>query len=230
MNNGLEFLAVGKFPVSTAQHPHEGSTLMIQLRNMNFAALLLQRTGLVETRMESAAEPISTELAGVRVVTIWNRWKSVLCSLSLFRTASAGKQEGDPLQTSERTDSGYLLADRFVSMSVGNTLVLKACGFIEDQQATILDVTESSLRIRTGHPWYARLLSGSRLKKPLEVALRIQPLPHQNDLSRFSPQNADRYCVIEARIAGRRISWSQPEFAEESRRLLWRLRSYFMAC
>lgn len=162
-------------------------------------------------------------------MTIWNSWiVPWICSRGT-RTQDAGTPQNGkqrPIPPSGR----FILADRFVSMSVGGTLVLKACGFIEDQQARILNVTESSLRVRTGHEWYERLLSGRRRRKPMEVVLEIHPLMDQDDPARASSPFPDRYCVIEARIVAGSRSWSQAEFAEESRRLLWRLRSCFMAC
>jgi len=131
---------------------------------------------------------------------------------------------------SNRRPEPLELTDRFVSMSVGTLLVLKACGFIEDQKARILDVSETSLRVRTGREWYESYLPRKGSQKPLEIALSIRPLEAMDQFSRHASHPEDRYCVIEARILAGSRSWSREEFTLESKRMLWALRSYFMAC
>lgn len=109
--------------------------------------------------------------------------------------------------------------------------MLKACGFIEDHQARILDVSETSLRLRTGGQWYETILPGGQRKKGIEISLQIQRLNEdQRQSEAYSGRPASRYCVIEASLIPATGRWSQAEFTEESRRMLWALRSYFMAC
>ncbi|SFI17035.1 hypothetical protein [Planctomicrobium piriforme] len=120
------------------------------------------------------------------------------------------------------------VTDRFVSLSVGNTLILKACGFIEDHQARILDVDESSLKVRIGFPWHRRWLHGLH-RKPIDVSLQIrrgEMLP-ESASQKLSP---DRYCMIDVVIQPVALGWQTADFHQEARRLVWSLRSYFMAC
>ncbi|WP_437226640.1 hypothetical protein SH661x_004691 [Planctomicrobium sp. SH661] len=125
--------------------------------------------------------------------------------------------------------AGRLTTDRFVSLSVGSTLVLKACGFIEDHQAKILEVSETLLRVRTGSLWYEGLFAFGN--KPLEICLSINPLNKEEEPNhqRFNrPSNS--YCTIDVAIRSSSPRWSQEEFERESKRMLWTLRAYFMAC
>ena len=133
--------------------------------------------------------------------------------------------------TGRISQNSLVLKDHFVSLSVGSTLVLKACGFIEDYQARILDVSETSLRLRTGGEWYETILSRGQRKKGMEISLQIRRLDEsQRQSATYSGRPASRYCVIEASLFPATGRWSQAEFTEASRRMLWALRSHFMAC
>ena len=60
-----------------------------------------------------------------------------------------------------RTRRHAVVTESFTSCDLGNSLMLKLCGFIEDQQAEILDVNEKRLQLRVGRSWLARFWHGS---------------------------------------------------------------------
>lgn len=121
--------------------------------------------------------------------------------------------------------------DHFVTLSVGNTLILKACGFIEAQRARILDVCEEHLLLRIGNDWLERLLLGSKGKKLIEVRLKLeQPGPGEPFPPGRDKLPRTRYCLVDVQIRPVSQSWTREQFQDEARRLLWILRSHFMAC
>jgi hypothetical protein len=120
------------------------------------------------------------------------------------------------------------LTDRFVSLSVGNILVLKACGFIEAHHARIVDISEQRLRLRLGQFWWERLLRGNS-QKAIEIILEID---NSNPGERAARDELyqRRYCTMDVSINPIDGGWTPEDFHWESRRLLWSLRSHFLAC
>lgn len=128
-----------------------------------------------------------------------------------------------PLQTSQ--------TDHFYSLCLGNTLLLKTCGFIEDHGAEILDVDEQFLRIRTGSHWLTSLLRSFRIPQTMVIELRIHPPQSQGELPGPLPSRSrNSYCQIDVEIRPASPNWTREQFVQESRRMLFVLRSYFMAC
>jgi|GEM_PF-2237037 hypothetical protein len=119
------------------------------------------------------------------------------------------------------------VGDRFVSLNVGNTLILKACGFIDDFQARILDVSETRLNVRIGAVWYRRLFN-PRLPRQIDVDLQIE----RDVESRLAPVrqfSASSYCTLSVQLRPVGPGWNQEQFHQAARRLLWTLRGHFMA-
>lgn len=106
---------------------------------------------------------------------------------------------------------------QFVSLNVGGTLVLKALGFIEAQQALIRDVTETSLRMRLSPPG----------ESALKVDLHFEPVAVPEGVA--SRAHATSVNVtVSIRPLSRR--WTAERYDEVTRQLLWKLRSHFVAC
>ena len=123
------------------------------------------------------------------------------------------------------------LTDRFVSLSVGSTLFLKTCGFVEAYDARILDVADGSLRLRIGNRWYERILLGTSEQKPIEITFKFRDVDDEaeRDAARHQRPQA-RYSAIEVVIRPASLTWSHESFQDAARRLMFDLRSYFMAC
>jgi hypothetical protein len=127
-----------------------------------------------------------------------------------------------PLQTS--------LTDRFYTLCLGNTLLLKACGFIEDYHAEILEVDETFLRLRTGTHWMKALIRSFRIPRVLEIQLHISPPQDDRTQGSSLPRSRNSYCQIDVEIRPASPNWTHEAFLEEAKRMLCVLRSYFMAC
>jgi hypothetical protein len=52
-------------------------------------------------------------------------------------------------------------------------LLLKLIGFIQDQRAEILDVSEDQIVMRLGRPWYVRWWRGDERRRPICVRLNF---------------------------------------------------------
>lgn len=121
----------------------------------------------------------------------------------------------------------FQATDSISTSNVGTTLLLKLCGFIEDQQAEVLDVNEDQLRLRIGRSWVARLWRRAGGHAPLEVTL---------DIVRSNTRKIDAWRHIHAPHAQVLISvrplgrfWRQADFQECAGQLVHRLRRYLMS-
>lgn len=121
------------------------------------------------------------------------------------------------------------LHDRFASLNLGNTLILKLCGFIESRRAEILDVEEGFLRLRVNESIRQRRLPFGLFRSALEVRLTFSELDGTtlNPDVDWHPQS--RYSQVSATISPLGIRWTADAFRQESRRLLWDLRAHLVA-
>lgn len=143
------------------------------------------------------------------------------------------------------------ITDCFASLNLKTTLILKACGFIEAHGAQILDVDEGTLRLQVGYRWWERLLFCLRFTSPTVPAtavprhgqgegFRLKPIEVQLTMRHEISEKERRigqthlpaaeYSFVEVRIRPCSAFWTDAEFHEHARRLLWSLRFHFMAC
>ncbi|MFG0335351.1 MAG: hypothetical protein ACF8TS_18485, partial [Maioricimonas sp. JB049] len=74
----------------------------------------------------------------------------------------------------QKTCSGQVegtVADSFHVCSLDGLVVLKLIGFVEREQARILEVDERSARLRVGQTWWERLWNGGPRTQAVEVRL-----------------------------------------------------------
>lgn len=122
------------------------------------------------------------------------------------------------------------VTDRIFTANIGCLLVKKACGFVEDHQARIVEVTENRLRLKIGYSWLERLLYRVRPEPPVEVVLCFQ----ESSLQELSEEERIRQpgigcSQIDVTIQPR-SSWGRPQdFEQSARRLLWSLREHFIS-
>jgi hypothetical protein len=119
------------------------------------------------------------------------------------------------------------IGDRFVSLNVGNTLILKVCGFIDDHQARILDVSETQLNVRIGAAWYRRVFNPG-LPRLIDVNLKIER-DAESRLAAVRQLSASSYCTLSVQLRPVGPGWNPMRFQQTARRLLWTLRAHFMA-
>ena len=116
---------------------------------------------------------------------------------------------------------------QMVSLNVGGTLLLKACGFVEEHQARLMDITENSLTIRMGDSWLQRTWGKSGTIPTMEIHLEFGDITNKAKTDRV-PHATSNLINVELRATSR--SWTNEMFEDASRRMLWLLRSHFIAC
>lgn len=122
------------------------------------------------------------------------------------------------------------IRDRFFTTNYGSTIVLKACGFVEEHQARILSAEEGMIRFRLGFTWLEQLLFDCPDTKPVEVHLRVLHLEDHGRVREFFHQLPAAQCaLVDVEILPKSGSWTQSDFEQFSRQLLWSLRSHFVS-
>jgi hypothetical protein len=125
-----------------------------------------------------------------------------------------------------RTRRHSVVTGSFTSCDLGNSLMLKLCGFIEDQQAEILDVNEKRLQLRVGRSWLQRWWHGVRSHGPLEITLDIdrQAVRLIDDWRRIHAPHA----VVRVHVRPLGRLWRQDAFEACARQVMQRLRRYLI--
>lgn len=109
----------------------------------------------------------------------------------------------------------------------GGTLFVKLLGFIDDQEAELLDVREDQLRLRIGRTWWERWWHGLKGHAPLEVRIDIRHatgellMPHQRTRATQSE--------IDVSVKPLSPNWNPDVFQSQAERVIHRLRRYLLA-
>lgn len=121
--------------------------------------------------------------------------------------------------------NGPILRVALYASDAGNTLFLKLCGFIQDQQARFLDVGEHHYRLRIGFSRIERFWHGLDSHDPVEVTLQVRRgvAPDSARTSRA----ARAVVEITVRPASRR--WRRDAFERCARQIVQRLRRHLIA-
>lgn len=124
------------------------------------------------------------------------------------------------------TDAGRTVTDRFVACKVGGMLFLKLAGFIQDERAEILSVSEYHITLRLGQPWYRRWWSGVERRRPIEV--HVQFAEPGEDLATWQTASARR-SVVETRIRPLSATFRTSDFQRRAEAIRKMLRLHFVA-
>lgn len=116
--------------------------------------------------------------------------------------------------------------DQFVTCTLSNLLMYKLCGFIQDERAEILDVSENHVRLLLGRPWLSRVWNGGERRRPLEVRLDFSE-PSGN-LAKWQEAHAER-AVVDVTIRPRCVSFRKRDFHRRAYSILRNLRLHFVA-
>lgn len=121
------------------------------------------------------------------------------------------------------------IRERIYTANLGTLLVLKACGFVIEHRARIIEVTENQLRLRIGANRIQRLLFDCPRHSPVDVTLDICDYP-QEDLPEDERMRLPGVSCsqIDVTISPSQ-SWDHAEFQQFSRRMLWSLRQHFVS-
>jgi hypothetical protein len=120
---------------------------------------------------------------------------------------------------------GRCVTDRFSACKIGGMLMTKLLGFIEDERAEILNVSESQVTLRLGRPWLQRVGRKDR-RRPIEVC--IQFAEPGEDLAEWQKTRARR---SEVKVRLRPMSRLYPtrDFHRRADSILHTLRLHFVA-
>ena len=127
----------------------------------------------------------------------------------------------------QRAVAPFQIKDELVTSNIAGTLMLKLCGFVEDQQARILDISEDHLKLKIGYTLFERFWHGLSGHGPLEVTLDIRDGAGEGlaDWQRSQARHA-RVCVCVRPAGG---AWGQKRFESCANAVLHRLRLYLMS-
>ena len=134
--------------------------------------------------------------------------------------------EGVHAADNDGTGSDRIVTDRFVSCKVGGMLLLKIAGFIQDERAELINITEHDVTLRLGQPWYRRWWSGTERRRPIEVHLRFSA--PGDDLATWQTASARR-SVVEARIRPLSSTHRTEDFLRRADAIRNMLRLHFVA-
>jgi len=143
-------------------------------------------------------------------------------------TKSSFHQQRQPSQQllDQFAEQGRYVTDRFVACKTGGMLLTKLLGFIEDERAEVLGISESHVTLRLGRPWLKRLSERSERRRPIELTIRFAE-PGE-DLSKWKQANARRSVVdVLMRPLSRR--YSTRDFHRRAEGILHNLRLHFVA-
>lgn len=131
-------------------------------------------------------------------------------------------------------DTTGSITDCFLSVNLGSTLILKACGFIEDHDARIMDVGDNRLHLRIGatrlDQRVLQFLGRSFEWSPMDIHITLQDAEEEANAN-FATRPHARSTVVHVTLRPVSNRFGNLErFQREGRRLLWQLRSHFIAC
>lgn len=120
---------------------------------------------------------------------------------------------------------GLVIREALNACDLGNTLFLKLCGFIQDQQARLVDVHEHRYQLKIGYSRWERFWHGIKGHDPVLVTLNVrhEGAPH-SDRSSNSAQ-----AVVEIDVRPGSLNWRPAAFESCARHIVRRLRLHLMA-
>lgn len=134
--------------------------------------------------------------------------------------------------TAESEQAGFqptdelVVTSQFAACKVGGMLLLKLVGFIEDERAEILEVSEGHIVLRLGQPWYLRWWHGIERRRP--VSVRLDFADAGDDLPAWQRTTARR-SLVKVGIRPMCRSFRSRDFHRRADSVLRSLRLHFVA-
>ena len=128
-------------------------------------------------------------------------------------TGTPVEESATPWAVTDETTRG----NSFLVEDIRECLILKLNGFVQDQKATVRDVSENHLSLQVGGTWLSSLLSGESC--PLDLEIRFRPAA-----ATHNPQ-----AEVEVIIRDRRLIRQPNRFEIAARRVMWHLKRHLMA-
>jgi len=120
---------------------------------------------------------------------------------------------------------GLVVHDALHACNLGNTLFLKLCGFIEDQQARLLEVDEQNYRLKIGYSRWERFWHGVESHDPLLVTLAVR----RDEAPEWDRRSHVAGAIVEIVVRPAGFGWSATDFDSTARHIVRRLRLHLMA-
>lgn len=143
------------------------------------------------------------------------------------------RRAGEPLSSigsNDRDVDPNMMRDgltrQFATCKIGGMLLLKLIGFIEDERAEIMEVSEEHIVLRLGQPWYLRWWHGEERRRPL--AVRLDFSDPESELPNWRKANARR-SLVTVNIRPMTKSFRPREFQQRAESVLHNLRLHFVA-
>jgi hypothetical protein len=123
-------------------------------------------------------------------------------------------------------EQGRCVTDQFVACKTGGMLLNKLLGFIDDERAEVLNISESQATLRLGRPLLGRLADWSERRRPVEV--KISFAEPGEDLTQWKRANTRR-SVVDVQL--RPLTWrlSTKNFHRRAESIVHNLRQHFVA-
>lgn len=122
-------------------------------------------------------------------------------------------------------ERGLVIREAFNACDLGNTLFLKLCGFIQDQQARLVDVRDHHYKLKIGYSRWERFWHGIKGHEPVLVTLNVR----QNGARGSVPQSQAAGAVVEIDVRPAGIGWRPAAFEKCARQIVRRLRVHLLA-
>jgi hypothetical protein len=122
--------------------------------------------------------------------------------------------------------SARCLRDRFLACRSGGMLLLKLSGFILEERARILEVSERHISLQLGQPWYRRWLRGGDRRRPIEVRIDFARTDESPD--RWQVVNPRR-SVVDVQLRPLACLYPTHDFRRRAESIRQLLRQHFVA-
>lgn len=132
-------------------------------------------------------------------------------------------QNRDP--DADRVPARLGVTGQIATCKAGGMLLLKLMGFIEDQRAEILDVSEEHIVMRLGRPWYVRWWDGGERRRPVRVRLDFA----DSCVDASAQTSSARRSLVNVHIRPMTRSFREADFRRRADDILHKLRLHFVA-
>jgi hypothetical protein len=122
-------------------------------------------------------------------------------------------------------ERGLIVREALHACDLGNTLFLKLCGFIQDQQARLLEVDEHNYRLKIGYSRWERFWHGMSGHDPVLVTLAVR----RDETPEWDRRSHAADAIIEIAVRPAGFGWNAADFQSTARHIVRRLRLHLMA-
>jgi hypothetical protein len=121
-------------------------------------------------------------------------------------------------------ERGLVVHEALPACDLGNTLFLKLCGFIQDQQARLLDVQEHHYQLKIGYSRWERFWHGIHGHEPVLVTLHVR----HDETPEWERRSHASQAIVEIDVRPAGFGWQAAAFENCARHIVRRLRLHLM--